>query len=77
LAVLRPRDLWNHGGEHFDSYACVADVTPPGERAARFGLIGAGFGIGFVLGPALRGLTSIATRRLPRAAFHDTGTGPT
>jgi MFS family permease len=44
----------------------VADVTPPGERAARFGLIGAGFGIGFVLGPALRGLTSIAMRRLPR-----------
>jgi hypothetical protein len=44
----------------------VADVTPPGERAARFGLIGAGFGIGFVLGPALGGLTSIAMRRLPR-----------
>ena len=35
------------------SYAYVADVTPPEERAARFGLLGAGFGIGFVLGPAL------------------------
>jgi MFS family permease len=45
----------------------VADVTPPpGERAARFGLIGVGFGIGFVLGPALGGFASIATRRLPR-----------
>jgi len=43
----------------------VADVTPPGERAARFGLLGAGFGIGFVLGPALGGLTGAIDPRLP------------
>jgi MFS transporter, DHA1 family, tetracycline resistance protein len=47
------------------SYAYVADVTPPGERAARFGLLGAGFGIGFVLGPALGGLTGAIDPRLP------------
>src|SRR6266566_6399058 len=38
------------------SYAYVADVTPPDARAARFGLLGAAFGVGFVLGPALGGL---------------------
>ena len=38
------------------AYAYVADVTPPEQRAARFGLLGAAFGAGFVLGPALGGL---------------------
>ena len=47
------------------SYAYVADVTPPAERAARFGLLGAGFGVGFVLGPALGGLTGAIDPRLP------------
>jgi DHA1 family tetracycline resistance protein-like MFS transporter len=47
------------------SYAYVADVTPPDERAARFGLLGAGFGIGFVVGPALGGLTGAIDPRLP------------
>ncbi|HXE88332.1 MAG TPA: MFS transporter, partial [Hyphomicrobiaceae bacterium] len=32
--------------------AYIADVTPPERRAGAFGLIGAAFGIGFVLGPA-------------------------
>ncbi|HEY0299835.1 MAG TPA: TCR/Tet family MFS transporter [Rhizomicrobium sp.] len=36
--------------------AYIADVSPPEQRAANFGLIGAAFGIGFVLGPALGGL---------------------
>ena len=35
--------------------AYIADVSPPEKRAANFGLIGAAFGIGFVLGPALGG----------------------
>jgi MFS transporter, DHA1 family, tetracycline resistance protein len=47
------------------SYAYVADVTPPELRAARFGLLGAGFGVGFVLGPALGGLTGAIDPRLP------------
>ena len=38
-------------------YAYVADVTPPEQRAARFGMLGVAFGAGFVLGPALGGLT--------------------
>src|SRR5574343_288703 len=32
--------------------AYVADITPPEERARRFGLLGAMFGLGFILGPA-------------------------
>jgi len=47
------------------SYAYVADVTPAETRAARFGLLGAAFGIGFVLGPALGGLTGAVDPRLP------------
>ena len=38
--------------------AYIADITPKEERAARFGMIGAAFGVGFVLGPAIGGLTA-------------------
>lgn len=34
----------------------MADVTPPEQRAGRMGLLGAAFGAGFVVGPALGGL---------------------
>ncbi len=47
------------------SYAYVADVTPPEARAGRFGLLGAAFGVGFVLGPALGGLAGAIDPRLP------------
>ena len=45
--------------------AYVADVTPPERRAAGFGMIGAAFGVGFVLGPALGGLLGSISPRLP------------
>lgn len=35
--------------------AYIADVTPPENRAKNFGLLGATFGVGFILGPALGG----------------------
>jgi DHA1 family tetracycline resistance protein-like MFS transporter len=35
--------------------AYIADISPPEKRAANFGLIGAAFGLGFILGPALGG----------------------
>ena len=38
------------------AYAYIADVTPVEKRAAAFGLIGAAFGIGFILGPAIGGM---------------------
>jgi DHA1 family tetracycline resistance protein-like MFS transporter len=47
------------------AFAYVADVTPPEQRAARFGLIGVAFGAGFVLGPALGGLAGGIDPRLP------------
>lgn len=45
--------------------AYVADVTPPEQRAARFGLLGAAFGAGFVLGPGVGGLLGAIDLRLP------------
>ncbi len=36
--------------------AYIADITPPENRGARFGLIGACFGVGFVAGPMIGGL---------------------
>jgi MFS transporter, DHA1 family, tetracycline resistance protein len=45
--------------------AYIADVTPPAQRAKSFGLIGAAFGLGFVLGPALGGLLGTISPRLP------------
>src|SRR2546430_6666531 len=40
------------------SFAYIADVTEPDERAARFGLLGMAFGLGFILGPAVGGVRS-------------------
>jgi DHA1 family tetracycline resistance protein-like MFS transporter len=45
--------------------AYIADITPPERRAAAFGMMGAAFGIGFVLGPLLGGLTGSIDPRLP------------
>ncbi len=45
--------------------AYVADVVPPEKRAGAFGMIGAAFGVGFVLGPALGGLLGDSDPRLP------------
>ncbi|MEO6463534.1 MAG: MFS transporter, partial [Candidatus Eisenbacteria bacterium] len=45
--------------------AYLADVTKPEERAANFGRIGAAWGLGFVLGPALGGVLGGIDPRLP------------
>ena len=45
--------------------AYVADITPPEERAKRFGMLGAMFGVGFVLGPVIGGLLGAVNLRLP------------
>lgn len=45
--------------------AYVADITPPEQRARRFGLLGAMFGIGFILGPVMGGLLGGIDLRLP------------
>ncbi len=45
--------------------AYVADITAPEERAARFGKLGAAFGVGFILGPVIGGVLGEYDLRLP------------
>ena len=47
------------------SFAYIADVTKPEERARAFGLVGMAFGLGFVVGPAIGGLLGSVDPRLP------------
>ncbi len=44
------------GASYTSANAYVADISPPERRAQNFGLIGAAFGVGFIIGPALGGL---------------------
>lgn len=45
--------------------AAVTDVAPPAQRARLLGLLGAAFGVGFVVGPALGSLAAVGGRQLP------------
>jgi len=45
--------------------AYIADVSPPETRAQNFGLVGAAFGIGFILGPVVGGFLGDIDSRLP------------
>jgi DHA1 family tetracycline resistance protein-like MFS transporter len=45
--------------------AYVADVTPPEKRAQSFGLLGAAFGLGFIIGPLIGGALGSIDLRLP------------
>lgn len=45
--------------------AYVADISTPEEKAKRFGLLGAMFGLGFVLGPVMGGLLGDIDLHLP------------
>lgn len=74
LMALAPNLWWLLAGRVISGIAAasfstagayIADITPPEKRAASFGLIGAAFGIGFVLGPALGGLLGAISPRLP------------
>ena len=45
--------------------AAVTDLAPPEERARLLGLIGAAFGLGFVMGPAIGGLAALGGPHVP------------
>lgn len=45
--------------------AYMSDVTPPEDRARSFGFIGAAFGVGFIVGPAVGGWLGVHNPRLP------------
>jgi DHA1 family tetracycline resistance protein-like MFS transporter len=53
------------GASYGPANAVLADVTPPEQRAKVFGLMGAAFGGGFILGPALGGLIASFGVRAP------------
>ncbi len=54
--LLVARTVAGLAGANFSiAQAAIADVTKPEDRAKNFGLIGAAFGIGFILGPVLSG----------------------
>jgi DHA1 family tetracycline resistance protein-like MFS transporter len=46
------------GATYTTATAYIADISSPEKRAARFGMVGAAFGIGFVLGPAIGGIAA-------------------
>ena len=50
---------------HATANAYMADISVPEEKAARFGMLGAGFGLGFVLGPLIGGVLGELGPRAP------------
>jgi len=46
------------GATYITATAYISDITKPEERGNAFGMIGAAFGVGFVFGPALGGISS-------------------
>ncbi len=53
------------GSSYVIANAYIADVTAPEDRARAFGLVGAAFGVGFVLGPAIGGILGELGPRVP------------
>ena len=47
------------------AFAYITDVTPAEDRAKKFGMLGAAFGLGFVIGPAVGGLLGNLNLRFP------------
>ena len=53
------------GGNISTARAYVADITEPSDRARAYGLIGAAFGLGFILGPAISGVLADVSYTAP------------
>jgi len=53
------------GASFTTSFAYIADVSPPEKRAQNFGMMGAAFGLGFIIGPLLGGVFSTFGTRAP------------
>ena len=47
------------------AFAYITDITPPAERAKKFGMLGAAFGVGFIVGPAVGGFLGHYHLRAP------------
>ena len=67
--LLMSRIMAGIGGANISvAQAYIADITPPEERAANMGLIGAAFGLGFIFGPAIGGILAPIGAELPGLA---------
>ncbi|TND07546.1 MAG: MFS transporter, DHA1 family, tetracycline resistance protein [Bacteroidetes bacterium] len=53
------------GASFTTASAYIADVSPPEKRSQNYGIIGAGFGMGFIIGPAIGGFISELGDRIP------------
>jgi len=74
LMALAPSLIWLFVGRVISgitsasvstAFAYIADITPAERRAAVFGKVGAAFGAGFIIGPAIGGLLGSFDPRLP------------
>ena len=74
VMALAPTLAWLFVGRVFSAMfsasfttanAYIADVTPPERRAKSFGMVGAAFGLGFIVGPLLGGVLGGINHRLP------------
>jgi MFS transporter, DHA1 family, tetracycline resistance protein len=53
------------GASFTTASAYIADISPPEKRAQNFGMMGAAFGLGFIIGPALGGQLAVWGLRVP------------
>ena len=53
------------GASFTTASAYIADISAPAERAKNFGMIGAAFGLGFIIGPVIGGLLGSMGSRVP------------
>ncbi len=74
IMSFAPNLFWLYVGRAFAGFcgasyvianAYIADVTPPEDRGKAFGMMGAAFGLGFVVGPALGGILGEFGARVP------------
>jgi DHA1 family tetracycline resistance protein-like MFS transporter len=74
LMALAPSIWWLFAGRVISgitsssfptAMAYIADVTEPRDRAAKFGMLGAAFGVGFIVGPSVGGLLGGISLRAP------------
>jgi MFS transporter, DHA1 family, tetracycline resistance protein len=74
IMALAPNIAWLFVGRLFAGFcgasyvvanAFIADITAPEDRAKAFGMMGAAFGLGFVIGPAIGGLLGTFGPRVP------------
>lgn len=74
IMALAPNLVWLYVGRTLSGItgasvsaasAYIADISPPEKRSQDFGLIGAAFGIGFIVGPALGGVLGGIGTRVP------------